>query len=125
MLNAKVSCGNCQSKVAKGHYCTTEELFKGLPDVTYSLLAVVYGSGRHFTADIRYNMNAGSKVFFHYDPFHFRQDRVLALDKCLPACSAGKPTFLPRHSARARTKFAEFTHLSHVASVVYGITLAY
>ena len=41
----------------------------GLPDVTYSLLAVVYGSGRHFTADIRYNMNAGSKVFFHYDPF--------------------------------------------------------
>jgi hypothetical protein len=35
MLNAKVHCGNCRSKVVKGHYCTTEKLFKGLPDVAY------------------------------------------------------------------------------------------
>ena len=35
MLNAKVHCGNCQDMVVKGHYCTTEKLFKGLPDVAY------------------------------------------------------------------------------------------
>lgn len=35
MLNAKVHCGNCQDMVVKGHYCTTEKLFKGLPAVAY------------------------------------------------------------------------------------------
>lgn len=35
MLNAKVHCGNCQDQVVKGHYCTTEKLFKGLPAVAY------------------------------------------------------------------------------------------
>jgi hypothetical protein len=35
MLNAKVHCGNCQARVVKGHYCTTEKLFKGLPEVAY------------------------------------------------------------------------------------------
>jgi hypothetical protein len=37
MLNAKVHCGNCQDMVVKGHYCTTEKLFKGLPEVAYCL----------------------------------------------------------------------------------------
>jgi hypothetical protein len=35
MLNATVHCGNCRDQVVKGHYCTTEKLFKGLPDVGY------------------------------------------------------------------------------------------
>jgi hypothetical protein len=35
MLNARVHCGNCQDKVVKGHYCTIEKLFKGLPEVAY------------------------------------------------------------------------------------------
>jgi hypothetical protein len=35
MLNAKVHCGNCQDMVVKGHYCITEKLFKGLPEIAY------------------------------------------------------------------------------------------
>ncbi len=35
MLNARVHCGNCRGLVVKGHYCTTEKLFKGLPEVAY------------------------------------------------------------------------------------------
>ena len=35
MLNAKVHCGNCRGMVIKGHYCTGEKLFKGLPDIGY------------------------------------------------------------------------------------------
>jgi uncharacterized lipoprotein NlpE involved in copper resistance len=35
MLNATVHCGNCRDQVVKGHYCTTEKLFKGLPDIAY------------------------------------------------------------------------------------------
>ena len=38
MLNAKVHCGNCQDMVVKGHFCITEKLFKGLPDITYCKL---------------------------------------------------------------------------------------
>ena len=35
ILNATVHCGNCRAQVVKGHYCTTEKLFKGLPDIAY------------------------------------------------------------------------------------------
>ena len=37
MLNTKVPCGNCRDQGVKGHYCTTEKLFKGLPDVAYCM----------------------------------------------------------------------------------------
>jgi hypothetical protein len=33
--------------------------------VTYQLLAVVYGSGAHFTCDVRYAIDAGDSQFFH------------------------------------------------------------
>ena len=35
MFHAKVKCGNCQDEVAKGHYCLSEKLYKGLPDIAY------------------------------------------------------------------------------------------
>ena len=66
--------------------------------VTYQLLAVVYGSGAHFTCDVRYAIDAGDSQFFHYDPFHFRQDRLLRLSDKKPACQGGVPVFLDRHT---------------------------
>ena len=91
----------------------------GGPAVTYDLLAVIYAIKSHFTTDIRYKLDSGDRQFWHYDPFNFRQDRVLALAGNLPACQGGLPEFLPRHTLRQRTKFHEFTLLTNVTSFVY------
>jgi hypothetical protein len=88
--------------------------------IVYELLAVTYGSGSHFTCDIRSNIDEGSRVFTHYDGFHLRTDRVLLLSNDQPACNGGRPQFLPRHTEHVRDMFHRFTHISHVASVVYG-----
>jgi hypothetical protein len=92
----------------------------GQDPIVYELLAIVYGSGSHFTCDIRSSIDEGSRAFTHYDAFHLRNDRVLLLDNDQPACNGGRPQFLPRHTEHIRAKFHEFTNISHVASAVYG-----
>jgi hypothetical protein len=88
--------------------------------VVYKLLAVLYGNASHFTADIRYNLDTGSEQFHHFDPFHFRQDRVLALSENLPACMGGQPVFVPRHTEDMRSAFSQNTTMRNVASAIYG-----
>ena len=87
---------------------------------TYTLLATIYGNRLHFTTDVRYHIDEGSRAFTHYDPFHFRSDRVLELSNDQPACNGGRPDFLPHHTRDMREKFLQYTQISHVASAIYG-----
>jgi hypothetical protein len=93
-------------------------------NVTYKLLACVYGNTRHFTACIRYHIDEGNEQFFHFDPFHFETDRLLPLSDHLPACMGGKPDFKPYHTAHMKESFFKHTHLRNVATAIYGIVAA-
>lgn len=89
--------------------------------VVYKLLAVIYGNTQHFTADIRYHIDQGNEQYFHYDPFHFPADKLLALSDDLPACMGGTPTFQHRHTEAMRESFQKHTNLRNVTTAVYGI----
>jgi hypothetical protein len=89
--------------------------------VTYKLLATVYGNTQHFTACIRYHIDEGNEQFYHFDPFHFKRERLLPLSGNLPACMGGKPVFQPHHTKHMRDSFLKNTHLRNVATAVYGI----
>jgi hypothetical protein len=90
-------------------------------DVTYKLLAIVYGNTQHFTACIRYHIDEGNEQFYHFDPFHFERDRLLPLSRNLPACMGGKPAFQSHHTKHMRDSFLKNTHLRNVATAIYGI----
>ena len=110
-------------RLAKNLNSVCETVTLTYPDVwetvTYQLVAVVYASSSHFTADIRYKLPDGDRQFFHYDPFHFPRDRILPLSNNLPACARGTPTFQAHHTKDAKTKFRTCTTYADVISVVY------
>lgn len=90
-------------------------------EVTYKLLACVYGNTHHFTACIRYHIDEGDEQFYHFDPFHFEEERLLPLSDNRPACMGGKPNFQPHHTNHMRKSFRDNTHLRNVAAAIYGI----
>ena len=90
-------------------------------DVVYKLLAVVYGNHVHFTCCVRYHIDSGDERFYHFDSYHFKEDRLLRLSGNLPACMGGTPTWLPRHTQAMRNSFNRHTGLNNVAQAVYGI----
>jgi hypothetical protein len=89
-------------------------------DVTYKLLAVVYGNTKHFTTCVRYHIDEGDEKFYHFDPFHFEVDRVLPLSDNVPACMGGMPN-QAHHTRSMKQAFKRYTHLRNVAAAVYGI----
>jgi hypothetical protein len=89
-------------------------------DVTYKLLAVVYGNTKHFTTCVRYHIDEGDEQFYHFDPFHFEVERVLPLSGNLPACMGGMPE-QTHHTRHMKETFQRYTHLRNVAAAVYGI----
>jgi hypothetical protein len=89
--------------------------------LTYKLVSVAYGNSLHFTTCVRYHIDEGDETFYHYDSFHFDQDRVLALSDSVPACMGGKPHFLERHTDAMKRSFHDNTHMRNVIAVIYAI----
>ena len=93
------------------------------PSATYVLLGIIYGNGAHFTADVRYHWDKRSRQWFHYDPFNFPQDRVLALEGEgeKPSCHGGRPKFAKRHGSEAKSRYIKYTGTKHVVALIYGL----